>query len=209
MTLTRRCKSCWDPSGWSWSLTQQAASQISLPPTPHSLLIPHTATTHHVLNLRALHIAQSVGNTQQIYLRPQHRPSSYRLLSDAIGCYRLLSDATFLVRAYRHTSASRLCFAQISRALLYLITSSMMTWSSWQLLHAHISYSALPLTADKRSMWREMLPLVSAEGPPGVALLKIIYVLQRISTVAPLRQRMSAGCLQRFWTRKRSTKKGT
>ena len=62
----------------------------------------------HVLHFRELHITHSVGNERQIYQLPHQRASSDRLLMASI----------FLVRAYRHMSASRLCFAQMSRVSL-------------------------------------------------------------------------------------------
>ena len=103
---------------------------------PHSSL---PTQRKHVLHLRALHITHSVGNERLLYPSLQQKASSYRLQTAAI----------FVVRAYRHTSASRLCFAQIYRVSLSFVTSSVMT-TSCQLLQARISYRARSFPADNR-----------------------------------------------------------
>ena len=59
------------------------------------------------------------------------------------------------------------------------------------------------------ALWREWLPLGTAERWPGAARLKMhahtvvaAVLLQRMSGVAPPRQRTNAGCLHFFCTRK-------
>ena len=81
--------------------------------------------------------------------------------------YRLLlSVSTFFVLADLHTSAGRLCFAQMSRvSLSFIIPPSVMTGRDY-----FFGRLARPLTADYR---REKLPLGTAERRSGAARLKI------------------------------------
>ena len=176
----------------------QAASQLSLPSTgpasckptfvaldPPLSSLPTQQLTGRLLHLRELHITHSVGNERQIYPSPQQGASSYWLLSASI----------FLLRAYRHTSASRLCFAQIDRCLVFHL-----------LVHhpvLHDDHVGLLLTTAQvlQAQSRERLPLGTAERRPGAARLNVSVVC--ICTSAhigggPPRQRTNAGS-SFFW----------
>ena len=98
-------------------MTLQAASQFSLPSTPHSPHSPHSNST-----------SSTSGNSTSPTLTGTNVRSIHRYVQQGASSYQLLSASIFLVRAYHHTSASRLCFAQISRvSLSFIITSCMMT----------------------------------------------------------------------------------
>ena len=127
--------------------------------TPHPPFSSLPTQQQHVLHHRGLHITHSVGNERQIYPSLQQGASSYRLLSASI----------FLVRAYRHTSASRLCFAQMSRvSLLFVITSCMMTSCDYFFRRQRTSFNR-----TQPAPWRERLPLGTADHWRGATRLKI------------------------------------
>ena len=167
-------------------MTLQAASQLSLPPTPHSLVTPHTATTKITSSTSGHSTSPTLSGTN---IRSIDRNT--RTERPPGGCYLLL-----LVCACCHKSASRLHFAQISRVSLFhhVLHDDQLTTSSG----AHIVQRA-SFNRRQPMMWRERPPLKTAEVPPGATRLKIcvrtlLYVdLQRISGVAPPRQRTNAG----------------
>ena len=85
--------------------------QTLLTPHPATARPPPPGTPHHPLcrgtNVRSIH--------------------RYPSLQQGTSSYRLLSASIFLVRAYGHASARRLCFAQMSRvSLSFIIPFSMM-----------------------------------------------------------------------------------
>ena len=138
-------------------LDPASCKPIFVPPNPPFSSLP--TQQQHVLHHRELHITHSVGNERQIYPSLQQGASSYRLLSASI----------FLVRAYRHTSASRLCFAQMSRvSLLFVITSCMMTSCDYFFRRQRTSFNRA-----QPALWRERLPLGTAERWPCATRLKI------------------------------------
>ena len=162
-------------------VTLQAASQFRCPPPLSSL----PTQQQHVLHLRELHITHSVGNERQIY--PQQGGSFYRLLSASI----------FLVSAYRHTSASRLCFAQTSRvSLSFIITSCMMTSCDY------FRRQRTSFNRTQPALWRERLPLGTAERRPGSARLKIcVRTLLLLLYFSTTNERWLSPF---FWTRKQA-----
>ena len=137
-------------------LDPESCKPIFVTPQPPFSSLP--TQQQHVLYHRKLHITHSVGNERQMYPSLQQGASSYRLLSASI----------FLVRAYRYTSASRLCFAQRSRASLsFIITSCTMTSCDYFFGRQRTSFNR-----TQPALWRERLPLGTAERWPGATRLK-------------------------------------
>ena len=163
--------------------------------TPHPSFSSLPTQQQHFLHQRELHITHS---ERQIYEPVQQGASSYRLLSVSI----------FLFRAYCHTSASRLCFAQMCRVSLSLIVTSYMMTSCDHFFRRQRT----SLNRTQPALCRERLPLGTAERSPGAtypsqnirAHTVVAAVFQRMSAVAPSRQQTNADCLLLFWTRKRA-----
>ena len=132
----------------------------------------------------------------------------YPSLQQGASSYRLLSASIFLVRAYCHTSASRLCFAQMSRvSLSFIITSCMMTSCDYFFRRQRTFFNR-----TQPALWRERLPLGTAERWAGATYPSqnirshtvVAVVLQRMSGVAPPPQQTNADCPRFFWTRKQA-----
>ena len=181
-------------------LDPESCKPIFVTPQPPFSSLP--TQQQHVLYHRKLHITHSVGNERQMYPSLQQGASSYRLLSASI----------FLVRAYRYTSASRLCFAQRSRASLsFIITSCTMTSCDYFFGRQRTSFNR-----TQPALWRKRLPLGTAKRWPGATYPSKHVLrtcahccccctsLKRMSGVAPPRQQTNADCLLFFWTRKQA-----
>ena len=137
-------------------LDPASCKPIFIAPQPPFSSLP---TQQHVLHLRELYITHSVGNERQLYSSLQQGVSSYRLLSASI----------FLVRACRHTSASCLCFAQMSRvSLSFIITFCMVTSCDYFFRRQRTSFNR-----TQPALWRERLPLGTTERWPGATRLKV------------------------------------
>ena len=118
-------------------MTLQAASQLSLPPTPHSLVTPHTATTKSRPPLPGTpHPPLCRERTSDLSTAT---PARSVLLVAAICYFSFVPVAT---------NQPAVCISPRYLVFHSFITSFMMT--SWPLLQARISYSARPLTADNR-----------------------------------------------------------
>ena len=91
-----------------------------------------------------------------------------------------------------HITQPCVCFAEISRvSLSFVITSGMMISCDYFFRRQRTSF-----IRRQPALWHGRLPLGTAERRRGAAHLKIYVaaVLQRISGVAPPRQRTNAGC---------------
>ena len=132
---TRRCKFCWHPSGWSWSLTLQAASQFSLPSTPPTLLTPHTAKAR----------LRPPGTPHRPLCRERTSGRPIDVLQEElppIGCYR----PVFLVGA---SIATRQPAVSVSPRCLVFHSRSL-SRPAWWPAGTTSSDSARPLTSDNR-----------------------------------------------------------
>ena len=118
------------------------------------------------------------------------------LLSAAIGI------SVFLVRAYNHASiASGLCFARMSRVSLSLVHHHL-----HDIVMTSCDYFRRQRTSQP-AIWRERLPLGTAEGAPGAVRLKIYACAHRYCCcctsghvgVARPRHGTNAGCLHFVW----------
>ena len=156
---------------------------------PHSSL---PTQRKHVLHLRALHIMHSRERTSGLSIAAAR---SF-LLSAAIGI------SVFLVRAYNHASiASGLCFARMSRVSLSLVHHHL-----HDIVMTSCDYFRRQRTSQP-AIWRERLPLGTAEGAPGAVRLKIYACAHRYCCcctsghvgVARPRHGTNAGCLHFVW----------
>ena len=158
ITRTRRCTSLLASLRLKLILDPASCKPVFVAlHTPHSPHSPHSKST-----------SSTSWNSTSTTLSGTNVRSTHRCTARRTPSYRLLSACLPRWCLYRHTSASRQCFAQMSRvSLSVIIPSCMMT--SWN----YFKRQCTSFNLRQPTLWCEKLPLGTAEHWPGAARLKI------------------------------------